>query len=118
MLANVVMFLLVLATLYYLFAYWASGRPREVFYHTFWSRILRLVANHMQAMTLWNWTVMLQPNTSLSVQGRKHEDTHVAQFAAEPYLFLPKYLLEQIRHGYAKNIYEQAARAAAGEPLR
>jgi hypothetical protein len=59
-----------------------------------------------------NWQVELTP------ERRKHEEHHWTQQKADPYLFWPKYLVEQVRHGYDKNWYEQEARYVAGEPLR
>ena len=106
-----------LAALYCAFVAWFSRQARWVGYHTFWSPILLRCTNHMAAMTLWNWTFLLQGLTPLDAAIRRHEDTHVAQFAARPYLFPFLYLTSLALHGYQRSPYEIEARLAEAPPV-
>ena len=118
--------LLALAVLYVLFVEWRMKQPIEVYYHTFWSPLLRRLLRGMQAISLWRTVLMLYPpnvpSGRLSEQGRKHEiDGHLLnpeQWAGHPYAFPVLYLWEQVTVGYERNRYEEQARRIAGEPSR
>ncbi len=99
------------------FVQWMRAQARQALYHPVWSPVFRaLTGGTMQATTLWNITLLLlSPADRLSLAGWRHEDVHVAQFNAHPFLFPVLYGLESARHGYQNNKYEIAARAAEGQ---
>jgi hypothetical protein len=117
---------LALAVAYILFVKWRMAQPIEIYYHTFWSPLLRRVLPGMAAISLWRTVLMLYPpyvaRGRLSVSGKIHEvKGHIQnpdQWAGHPYTFPLRYLIEQIRHGYDGNKYEEQARRIAGEPTR
>ncbi len=107
--------LLTLAFAYVVFVAWARRQGRQVFYHATWSPFFRFfTGGQMEAITLWNWTILLLGVTPLTAAGFKHENVHVGQFAANPHGFPFLYLWALARYGYDANPYEVAARAAEG----
>lgn len=102
-----------LGAAYLVFVAWARRQARQVLYHPFWSPVLRFfTGGQMGAITLWNWSLLLLGVAPLSAAGLRHEDTHVRQFAGNPYGFPFVYFWALVRHGYNNNPYEVAARAA------
>ena len=68
------------------------------------------------AITLWR-TVFLAPGAPASAELLLHELRHVHQFGASR-VFPVRYLLDSLRHGYARNRYEADARAWAAARLQ
>lgn len=97
---------LVLAFAYVVFVAWARRQDRQVLYHGFWSPVFRVFTNHMEAITLWEWTLLLHGPTPLSATGWRHENCHVAQFRRWPHTFPFRYLWSLARDGYSHSVYE------------
>lgn len=104
-----------LAIAYLVLVAWLVRQPREVFYHTFWSPVFKAL-NHRNCFTLYNWTLLEDPGTQLTPDGRVHEDTHVQQYHEYPVTFPFRYAWDILLHGYGCSRFEEAARKAAGEP--
>ena len=75
-----------------------------------------LLQPSVAAITLWR-TVFLAPDVPWEPALLLHELRHVHQFGASR-AFPALYLLESLRHGYARNRYEADARAWAAQRLR
>lgn len=91
--------------------------PFAVTYSPFvawWLRRLK-----MEAITIGARVYLHRQNAVLSPSGFTHEEFHFTQqWRRRPLSFLPRYLWLLWRVGYDRHPDEQAARAAAGEPLR
>ena len=63
-------------------------------------------------------TIVLHPDSAASDRLLRHELEHVRQWRQGRFAFPLRYILAHIRHGYAANPYEVAARRAESPPER
>lgn len=63
-------------------------------------------------------TIVLHPGAEMSERLLRHELEHVRQWRGAPFAFPARYIWAHIRHGYAANPYEVAARRAESAERR
>ncbi len=105
--------LLAYVALCYALAFW----PERVLYFAPIAKLLSR-SDHYTCITLGGLHFVWSPDYVPGAVFYLHEGTHTRQWRRWGPVFPPLYLYYEFRYGYSKNPFEQAARAAAGEPLQ
>lgn len=116
---TVIVVLALLWIAWFLFVRWQMARPRGV---VVYNRVVGAFLSYGTVISLWRTIYVNDPSQfPLVVEdgpARTHELFHIdQQWARWPLTFVFRYLWEA-RRGYACNAFEEAARIAAGQPMR